>query len=170
MDQAWSTLISIKLEQKDRWPFNRCGDPFTTCPRKNLQYSGRSLAKSWTRHSSEWAVPQQRVPSSLAGSQEEASAFALATEDWYPLPLIHETLNQIGKARWYTKLDVSTAFHKIRIPKEQEWMTGFRTRYGLYKWLVTLFRLVNEWTPHAASRSTLTGSYGSTWISSVLPL
>lgn len=68
---------------------------------------------------------------------------ALTKKDRYPLPLIHETLNQIGKAKWFTKLDVSSAFHKIRIAKGQEWMTAFRTRYGLYEWMVTPFGLAN---------------------------
>jgi hypothetical protein len=58
---------------------------------------------------------------------------AITKKDWYPLPLIQETLNQIGKAKWFTKLDVSTVFHKIWIAKGQEWMTTFRTRYGLYE-------------------------------------
>ena len=68
---------------------------------------------------------------------------ALTKKDRYPLPLINETLNQIGRAKWFTKLDVSAAFHKIRITKGQEWMTAFRTRYGLYEWLVTPFGLAN---------------------------
>lgn len=68
---------------------------------------------------------------------------ALTKKDRYPLPLIHETLNQIGRARWFTKLDVSAAFHKIRIAEGEEWKTAFRTRYGLYEWLVTPFGLAN---------------------------
>jgi hypothetical protein len=68
---------------------------------------------------------------------------AITKKDRYPIPLIQETLNQIGRAKWFTKLDVSAAFHKIRIAKGQEWMTAFRTRYGLYEWLVTPFGLAN---------------------------
>jgi hypothetical protein len=64
-------------------------------------------------------------------------------KDRYPLPLIHETLERIGKARWFTKLDVIAAFHKIRIAEGDEWLTAFRTRYGLYEWLVTPFGLAN---------------------------
>ena len=45
---------------------------------------------------------------------------ALTRKDYYPLPLIRETLNQVGRAKWYTKLDVTAAFHKIRITKGQE--------------------------------------------------
>jgi hypothetical protein len=68
---------------------------------------------------------------------------AIMKKDRYPLPLIKETLNQIGRAKWYTKLDVTAAFHKIRIKEGDEWMTAFRTRFGSYEWMVTPFGLAN---------------------------
>lgn len=68
---------------------------------------------------------------------------AISKKDRYPLPLINETLERIGKARWFTKLDVIAAFHKIRIAKGYEWLTAFRTRFGLFEWLVTPFGLAN---------------------------
>ena len=59
------------------------------------------------------------------------------------MPLIQETLNNIAKAKYFTKIDVSAAFHKIRIREGDEWKTAFRTRFGLYEWLVTPFGLAN---------------------------
>lgn len=67
----------------------------------------------------------------------------ITRKDRYPLPLIHETLQRAGKAKWYTKLDVSQAFHRKRIAKGDEWKTAFRTRYGLYEWNVMPFGLAN---------------------------
>ena len=67
----------------------------------------------------------------------------ITRKDRYPLPLIYETLRNISKARWFTKLDVIAAFHKIRIAEGDEWKTAFRTRYGLFEWLVTPFGLAN---------------------------
>ena len=67
----------------------------------------------------------------------------ITRKDRYPLPLIQETLNNISRAKWFTKLDVIAAFHNIRIAEGDEWMTAFRTRYGLYEWLVTPFGLAN---------------------------
>jgi hypothetical protein len=66
---------------------------------------------------------------------------ALTQKDRYPIPLIKETLNSLSKAKWFTKLDVSAAFYKIRIAEGEEWKTAFRTRYGLFEWLVTPFGL-----------------------------
>ncbi len=68
---------------------------------------------------------------------------SITRKDRYPLPLIYETLRTIGQAKWFTKLDVSAAFYKIRIAEGDEWKTAFRTRYGLFEWLVTPFGLAN---------------------------
>lgn len=68
---------------------------------------------------------------------------AITKKDHYPLPLINETLERIGKAKWFTKLDVIVAFHKICIAKGDEWLTAFRTRFGLFEWMVTPFGLAN---------------------------
>ncbi len=67
----------------------------------------------------------------------------LTRKDRYPLPLIQETLQRISKAKWFTKMDVIAAFHKIRIKEGDEWKTAFRTRFGLFEWLVTPFGLAN---------------------------
>ncbi|KAF7174555.1 hypothetical protein CNMCM6106_009110 [Aspergillus hiratsukae] len=65
----------------------------------------------------------------------------ITKKDRTPLPLISETLRMMAKAVWYTKLDVSAAFHKIRIKEGDEWKTAFRTRFGSFEWLVTPFGL-----------------------------
>jgi hypothetical protein len=45
---------------------------------------------------------------------------AITKKDRYSLSLIHVTLNNICKAKWYTKLDVIAAFHKICIQEEDK--------------------------------------------------
>lgn len=69
---------------------------------------------------------------------------AITKKDRYPLPLIKETLNALNAAKWLTKLDVSAAFHKIRIAEGEEWKTAFRTRYGLFEWKVCPFGLTGS--------------------------
>ena len=64
-------------------------------------------------------------------------------KDQYPLPLIDETLEQISKAKIFTKLDIRQAFHRIRIREEDTDLTTFRTRYGSFKYNVVPFGLTN---------------------------
>ena len=67
----------------------------------------------------------------------------ITRKDRYPLPLIQETLRNLSEARIFTKLDVIAAFNRIRIAEGDEWKTAFRTRFGLYEWLVTPFGMSN---------------------------
>ena len=62
-------------------------------------------------------------------------------KDRYPLPLITDTLREVGKANYITKLDITAAFHRLRIREGDEWNTAFITRYGLFEWLVIPFGL-----------------------------
>lgn len=66
---------------------------------------------------------------------------AMTKRDRYPLPLISETLRNLAAAKWFTKLDVVAAFHKIRMAEGHEHKTAFRTRFGLFEWLVCPFGL-----------------------------
>ena len=64
-------------------------------------------------------------------------------EDRYPLPRIEESMNQIQGAKYFTCLDVRSAYNLIRIKDGDEWKPAFRTRYGLFEFLVIPFGLTN---------------------------
>jgi len=57
----------------------------------------------------------------------------------YPIPLIRETLDMLSRAKYYTKLDITAAFNRLRIAPGDEWKTAFITRFGLYECLVANF-------------------------------
>lgn len=59
------------------------------------------------------------------------------------LPLITESLERLAQAKFYTKLDVRKAYHRIRIKEGDEWKTAFRTKYGHFEYIVMPFRLTN---------------------------
>lgn len=105
------------------------------------------LDKGWIRASSSPAASPilfaKKPGGGLRFCVDYRALNAITRKDRYPLPLIQETLNNISKAKWFTKIDVSAAFHKIRINAGDEWKTAFRTRFGLYEWLVTPFGLAN---------------------------
>ncbi|KAI0996566.1 hypothetical protein K3495_g11617 [Podosphaera aphanis] len=66
---------------------------------------------------------------------------SITVKDRYPIPLIKETLRQLTKATWVSKVDVRAAFHKLRVREGDEKKTVFRTRFGSFEWLVTPFGL-----------------------------
>ena len=67
----------------------------------------------------------------------------LTVKNRYPIPRIHETLTLLGKAKYFTKLDVISAFNRLRIADGDEYLTAFRTRFDLYEYLVMPFGLAN---------------------------
>ena len=65
----------------------------------------------------------------------------ISRKDSYLIPCIDETLRTIATAKYISKVDVISAFHRIRIKDSDEWKTAFNTRFRLYEWLVTPFGL-----------------------------
>ena len=56
---------------------------------------------------------------------------------------MQELQDRIQGAQWFAKMDLKNGFHLIRIKEGDEWKTAFRTRYGLYEFLVMPFGLSN---------------------------
>ncbi len=62
----------------------------------------------------------------------------------YPLPLVPAALEQLREARYFTKLDLRSAYNLIRIREGDEWKTAFSTTTGHYEYLVMPFGLANS--------------------------
>ncbi|POS84374.1 hypothetical protein EPUL_004197 [Erysiphe pulchra] len=65
----------------------------------------------------------------------------ITQKDRYSLPLIRETLRLLAQAKWISKVDVRSAFHRLRVAEVDEWKSAFQTRFGSFEWLVTPFGL-----------------------------
>ena len=67
----------------------------------------------------------------------------LTIKSWYPLSLIGELLDRLGRAKQFTQLDLTSAYHRMRIREGDKWKTAFRTRYGHFEYQVMPFGLTN---------------------------
>ncbi|RYF06361.1 MAG: hypothetical protein EOO77_27005, partial [Oxalobacteraceae bacterium] len=65
----------------------------------------------------------------------------VSVKDRYPLPLTTETLNNLQGMKFFTKIDIISAFNNVCMKSGQEYLTAFRTRFGLFESLIMPFGL-----------------------------
>lgn len=68
---------------------------------------------------------------------------AVTKKDVYPLPRVDDTLDQLGKARYFTTIDLASGYWQIRMNEKDKEKTTFATREGLYQFIRMPFGLCN---------------------------
>ncbi|KAK3520141.1 hypothetical protein QTP70_015606 [Hemibagrus guttatus] len=68
---------------------------------------------------------------------------AITVQYPYPLPLVPAALEQLRGAKFFTKLDLRSAYNLVRIRKGDKWKTAFHTTHGHYEYCVMPFGLTN---------------------------
>jgi hypothetical protein len=138
---------AIEIEDNQKPPFG----PLYNMSEKELKalrdYLKENLSKGFIRASSSPAASPvlfvKKSDGSLRFCVDYRALNAITKKNRYPLPRIDETLTRLRTARYFTRLDLRSAFNLIRIREGDEWKTAFRTRYGLFEYLVMPFGLTN---------------------------
>ncbi|GJS56676.1 putative reverse transcriptase domain-containing protein [Tanacetum coccineum] len=76
----------------------------------------------------------------------------LTIKNRYPLPRIYDLFDQLQGSQYFSKIDLQSGYHQLRVHEDDILKTAFRTRYGHFKFTVMPFSMMNVTTIYSKTK------------------
>nr|GEV91903.1 hypothetical protein [Tanacetum cinerariifolium] len=99
--------------------------------------------------SSPWGAPVlfvKKKDSSMRMRIDYRELNKVTVKNVYPLPRINDLFDQLKGAKWFSKIDICSGYHQLKVREEDSSKTAFRTHYRHYEFVVMPFGLTNALT------------------------
>ena len=105
------------------------------------------MEKGYIRPSSSpWGAPVllvEKMDGPLRMVVDYRSLNEVTIKNKYPLSMINDLFDQLQGAKVFSKIDLRSGYHQLKIREQDIPKTAFTTRYGLYEYTVMSFGLTN---------------------------
>src|SRR2546423_9920171 len=139
MDASWSPTVHVAFQLKDdakvisRKPYKLSREKFLWAQKKIQDLLERKIIRP---SMSKYATPCVIVPKEngdLRLCQDYRDINQETVLDPFPFPVIDDIICNLGGCRFFTKFDISEAFHQIGITEETRQYSAFVLPFGHYE-------------------------------------
>jgi len=140
-DLGATDLITHSIDTGDSHPVKQqyYRVPFHQRPQIQ-EFVDNMLNHGLINHSnSPWASPlllRQKKDGSVRFCVDFRKLNNLTKKDAYPMPFLHDFLDILRKARYYSSIDLSSGFHQVKMTESDKEKTAFSTFCGLFQYNV----------------------------------
>ena len=143
-ERGETDVIKVHIDTGDAPPRAQPVRPFAVCQEVAKQLHEMQEDGIIQPSNSPWASPIVLVKKKDGGLRicvDYCALNAVTKADRFPLPRIADLLDQLGRSRFFTPLDLASGFWQVKVGEESREKTAFVTQCGLFKFHVMLYGL-----------------------------